>query len=148
MKLESPLPSSASLLKVPLHPVLYDVATDKPGRVVEEHTAEAFRTAASRLLDRLDSEAKGNGGRVGVDWRRLRSIVEDAEADRTPWVAGMCDFAVVTVFTKWLDCAFRYPHGGHFTDSLARPSSNAIYTVIFGSRSLGYVSICKASFHC
>jgi hypothetical protein len=88
VKLESPLPSPASLLKVPQHPVYYDVATDKPGRVVEENAAEAFRNAAVRLLDRLDSESKGKEGRIGVDWRRLRSIVEDAEADRTPWVAG------------------------------------------------------------
>jgi hypothetical protein len=88
VKLESPLPSPASLLKVSHHPVQYDVATDKPGRAVDEHAAEAFRNAAVRLLDRLDSESKGKGGRVGVDWRRLRAIVEDAEADRTPWVAG------------------------------------------------------------
>jgi len=62
--------------------------------LIEEHAAEAFRTAAARLLDRLDAESKGKGGRVGVDWRRLRSIVEDAEADRTPWVAGMYRFTL------------------------------------------------------
>ena len=89
MRLESPLPSPASLLKLPRHIVHYDIAKDKAGRVVDELAAEAFRNAALRLLDRLDSESRSKGGRSGIDWGRLRSVVEDAEADRMPWVAGM-----------------------------------------------------------
>lgn len=80
---------------MPQHPVQYDVPAAKGGRIIDEHAAEAFRTSAGRLLDRLDAESRGKAGRTGVDWRRLRSIIDDAEAERTPWVAGMCELDTV-----------------------------------------------------
>jgi hypothetical protein len=56
--------------------------------------AETFRSASLRLIDRLDAESKnerrGIGALIGknIEWRKLRAVIEDAEADKTPWVAG------------------------------------------------------------
>ncbi|KIM26616.1 hypothetical protein M408DRAFT_330553 [Serendipita vermifera MAFF 305830] len=102
IQLETPLPSPPSLLKLPLHPVQYDITPAKGSHAIDEHAAEAFRTSAIRLLDRLNADNKSKGGQTtGVDWRRLRSIVEDSDAERTPWVADIL-MAVISLI-PWED---------------------------------------------
>ena len=73
---------------LPPHTVHYP--TVSAGRSISEPAAEAFRSAASRLVGQLDAESRARRGRAEtVEWKRLKVIIEDSEADRTPWIAGM-----------------------------------------------------------
>ena len=86
VRLHTPYPPSSKLTSLPLHPVDYPPQTKS---ALSEPAAETFRACALKFLERLDvsSKSKTPGG-DRVDWRSMKVIVEEAEVDRLPWVAG------------------------------------------------------------
>lgn len=87
VRLQTPYPPSSKLSSLPLHPVDYPPQNKSPP---SEVAAETFRAHALKCLERLEASAK-NKMSVGnrVDWRRMKVVVEEAEVDRLPWVAGV-----------------------------------------------------------
>jgi hypothetical protein len=57
--------------------------------LVEEHAAKAFRSAAVRLLDHLDSESKVEGGVLASIRDGYDPLLRMPRADMTSWVAGV-----------------------------------------------------------
>lgn len=87
VRLQPPHPPSSKLSNLPLHPVDYPPQSKSS---ISEPAGETFRACALKFLDRLDVTAKSKmSGGNRVDWRRMRVVVEEAEVDRLPWVAGM-----------------------------------------------------------
>jgi hypothetical protein len=68
---------------------------------ITDSVAEAFRSAAIRLIERLDADAKGRERRgkfSGIEWKRLKSIIEDAEMEKTPLVAGKSYSILIIIY--------------------------------------------------
>jgi ATP-dependent Lon protease len=87
VRLQTPYPPASKLSSLPLHPVDYPPQSKSS---LSEPAGETFRACALKLLERLDMSAKSKGsGGNRVDWRRMKVVVEEAEVDRLPWVAGM-----------------------------------------------------------
>ncbi|CAG7851245.1 Lon protease homolog 2, peroxisomal {ECO:0000255/HAMAP-Rule:MF_03121} {ECO:0000255/HAMAP-Rule:MF_03121} [Serendipita indica DSM 11827] len=100
VQLEKPLPSPSRLHTLPLHVVHYPAPST--GKSISEPAAETFRSAASRLVDQLDAESRARRGRAGtVEWKRLKAIIEDSEAEKTPWVADILMAVITTI--PWQD---------------------------------------------
>ncbi|KAG8755555.1 hypothetical protein FRC14_003949 [Serendipita sp. 396] len=102
IRLEVPHPPSSKLHSLPPHPVHYHAIPSN--KLITDPAAEAFRSAAVRLVDHLDAETRGKRGKAGgtsVEWKRLKTIIEEAEPDRTPWIADIL-MAVLTVI-PWQD---------------------------------------------
>ncbi|KAG8798699.1 hypothetical protein FRC16_006730 [Serendipita sp. 398] len=102
IRLEAPHPPSSKLHSLPPHPVHYHAIPSN--KLITDPAAEAFRSAAVRLVDHLDAETRGKRGKAGgtsVEWKRLKTIIEEAEPDRTPWIADIL-MAVLTVI-PWQD---------------------------------------------
>ncbi|PVF96387.1 ATP-dependent protease La [Serendipita vermifera] len=102
VQLGKPLPSPSSLEKIPMHPIHYSIPSSSE-KSISEPMAETFRSAALRLVDRLDAESKNDRRGIGallgknIEWRKLRAVIEDAEADKTPWVADILCSVVPTL---------------------------------------------------
>lgn len=89
VQLETPLPVLSEANRLPFHPIQYSIMDPKKG--ITESAVEVFKTAAVRFVERLDADAKGKERRgkfSGGELRRLRFIIEDAEMEKTPLVAG------------------------------------------------------------
>lgn len=87
VRLQTPYPPSSKLSSLPLHPVNYPPQNKLS---LSEPAAETFRACALKFLERSEAAPK-NKMSVGnrVDWRRMTVVVEEAEIDRLPWVAGV-----------------------------------------------------------
>ncbi|KAG8854338.1 hypothetical protein FRB91_003660 [Serendipita sp. 411] len=95
IRLEAPHPPSSKLHSLPPHPVHYHAIPSN--KLITDPAAEAFRSAAVRLVDHLDAETRGKRGKAGgtsVEWKRLKTIIEEAEPDRTPWIADILMAAI------------------------------------------------------
>jgi hypothetical protein len=89
VQLETPLPVLSEANRLPSHPIQYSIMDSKKG--VTAPDAEAFRSAAVRLVERLDADAKSKERRGKVsemERKRMISIIEDAEMEKMPLVAG------------------------------------------------------------
>lgn len=87
VRLHTPHPPSSKLSSLPLHPVDYPPQSKSS---LSEPAAETFRACALKFLEHLDvSPVSKTPGGNRVDWRRMRVVVEEADVDRLPWVAGM-----------------------------------------------------------
>lgn len=96
VRLQTPHPPSSKLSSLPLHPVDYPPQSKSH---LSEPACETFRACTLKLLERLDVSAKGKmSGGNRLDWRRMKVVVEEAGADRLPWVAGMPSSSSATLF--------------------------------------------------
>lgn len=87
VKLEIPLPALSDSNRMPYHPVQFYTAQHSKG--ITEPAAEAFRAAALRLVERLDADAKSRKGKLSIaEWRKLRTLIEEAETEKTPLISG------------------------------------------------------------
>lgn len=83
-----PLPNALPLDPLSIFAVTYpslDDANEAPSKEI----VHAFRTAAFRLLDRLDLETphQSSSSRIRPDvWRRLRSLVQEVNEDGAVWL--------------------------------------------------------------
>lgn len=144
VRLETPLPVLSETNRLPHHPIQYSVVDSKKG--ITEPAAEAFRSAAIRLVERLDAEAKSQerrGKTGGVEWKKLRGIIEDAEMEKTPFVAGMTRYFHRTYV--FLMAILRYSYGSNLDYTMERSPSDALNSLTGGPPSIGYIHLFKAS---
>jgi ATP-dependent Lon protease len=84
------LPAALPLDSLKIFSVTYP-SLDDPGEAPSREIVHTFRTAAFRLLDRLDLESphqsKPPSSRIRPDvWRKLRSLVQEVNEDGAVWL--------------------------------------------------------------